>query len=166
MAIPFARSTRALHADSFHFTLIALSVAILLLLVWCGWFFFASITQLETSEQARLLDREVVVASFPRANLHRIVRGQRALFHPDGSGDSVAAAVPLVVDRVERAGAGEVGQVSLLVVIAEHPLPLLEPLSGKVDIEVEQLSPARLVLRNSGLFGASPKVGMMPQQQP
>ncbi|NIP27587.1 MAG: hypothetical protein GWO38_28200, partial [Phycisphaerae bacterium] len=77
MAVPFARSTRSLSADNFHFTLIGLVLAGLLLGMWCLWFFLADVKLLASSQEAQTIDGEVVVALFPKEEIHRIVRGQR-----------------------------------------------------------------------------------------
>jgi membrane fusion protein (multidrug efflux system) len=64
MAIPFARSMRSLDADSFRFSGVVLSIAGVLLVAWCGWFFLARVSLYELSESARV---EVAAASHPVA---------------------------------------------------------------------------------------------------
>ena len=54
MASPFSRTTRSLAVDSPRLHLAALSVALLGLVLWLGWFLFGSVTLYEVSRQARL----------------------------------------------------------------------------------------------------------------
>jgi hypothetical protein len=65
MSLSFARSTRALHADRERPTLTVLLFAILLLVLWSIWFFWAPITQYETGRLVGATRRGMLVAVFP-----------------------------------------------------------------------------------------------------
>src|SRR3990172_7369090 len=59
MSTPFSRSMRSLELDSFRLTLVALSVAVLLLMGWLAWFFFAEVSLYAVTDTARLeVDQE------------------------------------------------------------------------------------------------------------
>ncbi|MFO1353105.1 MAG: hypothetical protein U1F68_21480 [Gammaproteobacteria bacterium] len=163
MAIPFARSTRSLNADHYHFTLIGTVVAILLLCAWCIWFFFAQVTFFESSQEARGSDGETLVARFPKDHLHRIARGQHALFRPDGSAGRTPV-YPALVLSVDRDTPSEWGEVTLrLRARAPEPNNPSGALTGRVEIEVERISPATIVMRSAGFGSASPPLVVSPQ---
>ena len=97
MAIPFTRSMRALYADSHFSTLVSLSVALVLLLVWAAWFFLAQIT-LSTTGQIVTTTREgTIIAAFPAAAKGTLRRGQQARVHLQGN-----SAAQAVVSRRRR----------------------------------------------------------------
>ena len=160
MAVPFPRSIRSLNADGFRFTLLSLIVAGVLFLLWTGWFFGATVTLHETSASASLLNGDLIEARFDRQQLRRIARGQQARFFPNADADIDKAlaetGVPALVTAVNQTpdGSQTTGEV-LLVVTSERRRPppriLAERLEGRVDIAVEQLTPARLTLQAAGL---------------
>lgn len=155
MAVPFARSTRSLNADKFRFSLVGLVLAMLLLGGWCLWFFFAQITLFASSQEAQVVEGELIVALFPKEDLHRIVRGQHARFQPDGVALD-AGGVACLVTEVGRNASGQ-GLVQLAVLHQQLQVPVAPDATGQVDIEVGQLSPAKLVLQAMGLSGDGKK---------
>ena len=152
MAVPFPRSSRALSADSFRYTLMGLAVAGVLLIGWCVWFFGATVTFMESSSEVQLGEGETLVALFPKDKLSRIARDQHARFFPDNSIIGQAGGIPVVVAEVNRLTQTEKGRVIFLI-MADRQLAALLPdeLSGRIDVEVERVSPAQLVMRSSGL---------------
>lgn len=153
MAIPFARATRSLAADSFRYTLIALAVAILLLLAWGYWFTTASIRFYQTSEDVEIEDSGIVSALFAKEDSQVIVRGQHALFYPDGGIDGRITALAAVVTDVTHKQ--QSGQAQVQLVLLDERRRVVGPLTGatgRVEIELEQLSPLQLVIRNSGFI--------------
>ncbi len=60
MSTAFSRTARALAADGFRGSFLALTFTLLLLAAWVGWFFFAQIPRYEVTPTARLeVDQEV-----------------------------------------------------------------------------------------------------------
>jgi membrane fusion protein (multidrug efflux system) len=105
------------------------------------------------------LGRLRAVAQFPPyAALGRIRLGQRARVRLDGFPWAQYGSIPATVTRV----AGEVrdGQVRVELSIAPAAatrVPLQHGLPGSVEVEVERLTPAALVLRTAGRLLAAPR---------
>ena len=153
MAIPFARATRSLAADSFRYTLIALITAMLLLVLWGYWFATSSIRFYETSEDVQIDDSGLVNALFPKEYSQVIVRGQHAVFYPDGGVDGRRTGLPAVVTDVTHQLQSEQAQVSLI--LLEDRSRSFWPTAGstgKVEIELEEMSPMQLIIRQSGFM--------------
>ncbi len=154
MSSSFSRTMRSLHADSFRPALIGLVVAIILLVIWGTWFFFAQVTFYENSQSAYLTDGEIIVAEFPAEAFNRIQTGQAARLSIDGAiGKKVGSIRAIVTDVINPSQAEKMGQVRLFAFAdAASPIRFQEKLTGQVEIAVEQISPAQLVMRVSGLF--------------
>ncbi|RKZ52116.1 MAG: hypothetical protein DRR00_09350 [Candidatus Parabeggiatoa sp. nov. 3] len=154
MSSPFSRTMRSLHADSFRPALISLVVAIILLVIWGTWFFFAQMTFYENSQSAYLTDGEIILAEFPAEAFNRIQTGQAARLHLDGAmGKQVGTIRAIVTDVMRPSQAEKTGEVRLFAFAnADSPIRFQEKLTGQVEIAVEQISPAQLVMRVSGLF--------------
>jgi hypothetical protein len=150
VAIPFTRSMRALHADSHLFTLISLSVAILLLIAWACWFLMPYIALKETGQIVNITRDGSILATFPPTAWGTIRRGQRALVRPQS--DTTGARsnpIPAVVAEVTQQGRADQVQVELYVRTTEATARWLPPhgLHGHVEIIVAHASPATLIMR-------------------
>ena len=154
MSSPFSRTLRSLHADSFRPALIGSLIAFIILITWSIWFFFAQVTLYEKSQAARVNDGGIVVADFPTQVLHRIKPAQSARLYLDGApGQQVSTIAAVVTDVASPSQSGPTGQVKLFASIDPHsPLRFQKELTGQVEIAVEHLSPAQLVMQVSGLF--------------
>jgi membrane fusion protein (multidrug efflux system) len=103
--------------------------------------------------------RLLIVAQFaPQAALGRLASGQRAQVRLDGFPWMQYGAVQAVVSRVAsevREGAVRVE----LAVDSSQPMriPLQHGLPGSVEVAVEQVTPATLILRTAGRLIASPR---------
>jgi hypothetical protein len=139
--IAFARTLRALDADDFRISNIALFLAIALLAGWTAWVFGARVPQYETARDARLEAPHLVVASLPESARSRIRLSQPALV--DFGGAPVGAEVAAIHTGLP----GEMLEVELrLRAGSERP-----PESRlTVQIEVERVSPAAFLLRAIG----------------
>ena len=162
----FASTLRSLNADRFHASLIGLGVALVLLIAWGSWFFLARITVYEVSASAVVTRDGFVIADFPAAKLERIRRGQAAWLYPVRDGAKQPGSVPAVVIDVIRSPSAEPARVKLFPVL-DRDLSEILPKGQEVwlEIEVESVSPARLVLRTSGLLVETPEVALSPQPQ-
>jgi hypothetical protein len=154
MPSPFSRTMRSLHADSFRPALIGLIVATFMLVIWCLWFFFAQVSLYEKSLSARITKGEIITAEFPAESLHRIQQKQEARLQLDGIiGQQVGPVRAIVTDILKPSQTETTGQVKLFAFAeADSPIRFEEELTGQVEIEVEHLSPAQLVMQVSGLF--------------
>ncbi|NIV31020.1 MAG: hypothetical protein GWN58_16470 [Anaerolineae bacterium] len=152
MATPFSRSTRSLEADGFQGGLLALLLSGVLLVAWLVWFFGAQITIYEVSQTAHLVQPDRLVAEFPVSALGRIQPTQPARLRLDSFPWTQHGTVVATVRNVSRQ-AGENNQIR--VELEVHPntaaMSLQRGLSGVVEIEVDRVSPALLVLRTAGL---------------
>ncbi len=147
VSTPFSRTLRSIYTDNLPLLLTGLGSLILLMLGWFGWFFFATIAIYETSQHAQVTQDGAIVADFSEASLAQIRRGQSAIFHPAGDG-AAAPAIAAVVVGTERAQQ----QVQLLPQIEASMFQhLREGVAGRVEIMVDKVSPASLVMQAAGL---------------
>ena len=133
-SIAFARTLRALDADDFRGSRLGLFVAVVLFAVWIWWSLAARVPVYTTAENARLLqDTEAGVVLCECAS-----SGVRA-----GQAADVRFA-----DRTIHARVLDVTgkQVKLR---PDSPLPV-DLHTASVSIEMERVSPARIVLRTLG----------------
>jgi hypothetical protein len=148
VAIPFTRSMRALHADSHLSTLVSLSVALVLLLVWASWFFLAQIT-LSTTGQIVMATREgTITAVFPAAAQGTLRRGQQARVRLQGNSAAQRKLLSAVVAEVMQPTRED--QVQVLLYVRENATVrqlLPQGLHGEVEVTVAHVSPATLVMR-------------------
>jgi hypothetical protein len=166
MATPFANTLRSLNADRFHASLIGLGVALVLLIAWGSWFFFARMTIYEVSASAVVGSDGFVIADFPPAEPGRIRRGQGAWLYPLLEGVKQPVSVPAVVIDTIRSPSTEPVRVKLFPVLdRDLGKTLSEGQKVRVEIEVEYASPAVLVLRTSGLLVDTPGVALSPHPQ-
>ena len=169
MSIPFSRSMRSLQADGFRFSLVWLVIAIALLTAWLAWFFLAQITLYETGQFVSITRDGTVVASFSAESLGRIRQGQYALLRFDAAAkEDQAGPIPAIVLNVAPAAQAKgPGRVELYPLPqGASRIPARETLTGRVDVEIEYLSPAALVMRASGQLLDTPPVSLSPQKRP
>jgi hypothetical protein len=138
--IAFSKTLRALDADSFRISNLALIATIVLLAGWTWWMVSAGVPQYEISRDV-VIQPNRFIASFPARALERVRPGQPATLHLEGE------SIPAKVIAVGADAA--TGQVrAILLPATENRVP---PAShAEVAIEVERVSPATLILRASG----------------
>jgi hypothetical protein len=149
MSIPFSRSTRSLALDSFRPALIGLALAILTLLALITWFFLARVTLYQSSASASLKQDGQIIAAFPADTFSQLKPGQSAILRIGQSGDQRQVSIPAAV--FDTQGGNE--QVTLIVTdFSALPGTITEDTPVRVDVEVEYITPAELLLRASGKF--------------
>ncbi len=164
MPTPFDNTLRSLNADRFHASLIGLGVAVVLLIAWGSWFLLARMTIYEVSASAVVARDGFVLADFPSAKLERIRRGQAAWLRPVPDAAKQPVSVPAVVFDIIGSPSAESARVKLFPILDRDPNKiLLEGQKVRVEIEVESVSPASLVLRTSGLSIDTPGVALSPR---
>jgi hypothetical protein len=152
MANSFSRTTRSLSADGHSTTLIGLLVVLLLLVIWGAWFFAVDIPIRQSSASAQVTSPQQVTATFPSDSSLGIIRGQSVDFHPAGNIGAQNGAIPGIVTTVSDDPSGELTVVEIALRIEQTlPAPLQEGLKGRVDIELERVSPATLILRSASM---------------
>lgn len=143
---------RSLNTDGFTASLVGLAVMVILLLLWGAWFFLVRIPLYESSQAAQLTGPQIVTASFPAEALGDLQRGQAANFYPTGQVWEQYGAIPAVVTSVTNDRQAGQLQVQLALQPEEDlPFPLAEDVKGRVEIEVDRVSPAAMTLSSGGL---------------
>jgi len=151
MSIPFSQTLRSLEADTAHSRLIGLIVIGLLLAVWLVWGLFSRVTLYEVSPQARLTGASTALAQFSPAVQGRIQPGQPARLRLDSYPWLQYGTIPAVVSTVPRTPRD--GWLAVRFDIPNPPpesINLDYGMTGLVEVAVEQISPAELLLRTVG----------------
>lgn len=162
MAASFNQSIRSLAADKFRPMLLVTIFAAVILTAWGIWFFAGSVTLFERTQAIRITPAGVVEAVFTPAQAAKIRVGQSGWLRLAGEGEA-AGFVPLLVVAVATDGAAQKSMVSFYVADeALYPAVVGSAGSavGRVEVVVEQISPARLVLRSTGRQGETPPVAL------
>ena len=142
MAIAFSRSMRSLELDSrSRGGLWVMAVAAIVLAAWTTWFLRARIAQYERTDHATIETiaggRWRAVAWFPASALGRIRAGQPARVYFQTSALAAAVAVPP-------------GSASPAILDIEASAKLQNDLPAIAEVQVENLTPAALLLRAAG----------------
>ena len=172
MSIPFSRTTRSLHAGSFRRSLFGLIGAVVLLIMWAAWFFLVPITVYETGHIVSTTAEGIVIADFPIDASGRIQRGQSAVIRLEEVPNNQVRTLLATVVNVSNQPQEDKIQVELYLqpnATARRVLGTVSQdfaslnLTGQVEVEVEHVSPAMLVMRASGQFVETPTVSLSPQ---
>ncbi len=148
MSISFSRSMRSLNADSFRPSLLSLILAMILLIAWLMWFFLAEVGFYETSENVRITQDGAIMAYFPLETESRIFPGQAAYLRFDGIGVETDV-IPATVFDISTQADTQRTEVELAVTDPKTSIPLVEGLTGQVEIEIDRVSPATLVFQTA-----------------
>ena len=160
MSLSFSRSLRSLQQDNFGPALAALIVTSLLLIAWSAWFFLAQVTLYETSRDFSVQRDGSLQVNFSPEALARLRPGQAATLRlTNGTASEEQTFSAQVMDI--PASNNQTGQVELYVFSSE---PIQPGQAGQVQVEVDHVSPAMLVLRSAGQFVDDPKLTLSPQQ--
>ena len=167
MATPFSRTMRSLKSDGFRVSLAGLLLAMIVLVLWLAWFFLARITLYETSQSATISQAGDITAYFAPTSLGRLSVGQPALVRLTGGAEGMPRAIPAMVMNVKDESKQNRVRVDLYALDLPAELAVGQTgLSGQVEVEVEQVSPALLVARASGLFLHASDISNGPQNAP
>ena len=157
MSIPFTRSLRSLESDHFQRALLLLLLIAVLLAIWAGWLLKARLPVYAVSDGVRVEKTttapsiKIVAAFAPDVALGRIQPGQTAYIRFNSVAWSQAGAVLATVTNVAFAEQTNQVQVDFSPLAPPSGQPALLPgLTGSAEIEVERVSPARLLLRAAG----------------
>ena len=147
MTVQFSRSVRSIQADQLRPVVIGAICFTLLMVGWLLWFFFATISTYETSITATYQPQGYVMATFSPATFRRLQPGQPAEFMPQPAEGTASSLRVIATDLYP-----ETGEVRFIIRVEDDEVPALQPgMTGTVRIIVEQLSPARIVLRSAGI---------------
>src|SRR5262249_41865038 len=148
--------------DSYRPSLAGLLIATVILLAWAGWFLWAPITVFATGQIVSATGDGTVTTLFDDKGAAHLQPGQPALIRLQGASAGADGAIRAKVADVTQRGA------QTLVVLYAQLTPsnagaFTNSMTGEVDVEVEHISPAMLVLRASGQFIDTPAVSLSPQ---
>ena len=172
MSIPFSRTMRSLHAGSFRRSLFGLIGAGVLLITWAAWFFLVPITVYETGHIVSTTAEGTVIADFPVDASGRIQPGQSAVIQLEAVLNNQTRKLSATVVNVSNQPQEDQIQIELYLqpnATARRALGTASQdfaslnLTGQVEVEVERVSPAVLVMRASGQFADTPTVSLSPQ---
>jgi len=160
VSLQFSRSMRVLQLDSFRAARIGLLLAALNMAILVIWFFTAKVTLYEVSTEIALGDSDRIIASFPKESLARVRVGQPAWLRVDLGAEQPSLKLPALVYEIQR----DQNKVVFVVLANESPVNYLaEKPSGQVEVEVEYITPAELVLRTSGKLLNRNQIPLSPQ---
>ena len=151
MSTPFSQTLRSLETDTARTRLVGLSLIALLLGAWVMWGFFSRITLYEVADQVSLTSATTIEAHFSPAVQGRIQPGQMARLRLDSYPWLQYGTVPAMVTTVPRAP--REGWLAVrLNITADPPSPIVLDygMTGAVEVAVEEVSPAELLLRAAG----------------
>jgi hypothetical protein len=151
---------RALRLDSFRATRIGLVFAIFIMLALILWFFLAKVTLYEISNSVEMAADGKILVTFPKESRSRLRPGMPAILRLSQGPDQPALTLSAVVWDLPREGE----QVEIMVLSGGLPVDVQQgEISGQVDVEVEYVTPAELVLRTSGKFLNRSQLPVSPQ---
>jgi len=145
VSIAFSRSLRSLESDQYRFSLVWLIIAIVLLGSWSIWFFTAKIGVYETTRTFEVSRDGYLKATFSEKSLKKILPGQKATFKPDGT--PARPSIKGEVMNIPQTSNRQDGQVEIYLNTSEN---IKNGITGEIQVEVEKITPAGLVLRSTG----------------
>jgi hypothetical protein len=151
---------RSLQLDSFRASRLGLAFALALMLGLIVWFFRAKVTLYEISTSLEVGPEGKLLAAFPKEALSRLRPGMPAILRLSQGADQPPITLPAVVFNLPREGE----QVEVVVFSGALPLDASgSRLTGQVEVEVDYVTPAELVLRASGKYLNRSQVPVSPQ---
>ena len=151
---------RSLRIDSYRAARIGMILAALNMLALVLWFFLARVTLYEISDKLELSQDGRVSAEFSSEAIGRIQTGQSAILRINPGPEQPGLNLPALVVNVDQKG----NRAQFLIMVPDlSPQSLGEKISGQVQVEVEYVTPAELVLRSSGKYLGESQVPVSPQ---
>lgn len=160
MSLQFSRSLRSLRIDSFRLSRIGLVFAILNMTALIIWFFLAKVTLYETSSSISFSEDGRLIADFSPESIKRLQPGQSAILRVSPGTDQPSTTIRAFVYGVDS----EKNLVELYLLSNGIPEEFpKDKLSGQLEVEVEYITPAQLVLRTSGKAISKNEIPFSPQ---
>jgi len=163
MSLQFSRSMRSLTIDSYRASRIGMILAAILMLGLILWFLLAKVSLYETSTNVTLTQDGRLLASFNSDALARIQPGQTATISLTGGPEGRTVLLSATVIGKDP----DTNQVEFWAIANNAPPDILQgnP-TARVDVQVESITPARLVLRASGKYLGQPQKPINTQPAP
>lgn len=138
----YSKSAFSISTDNYLMRLFTASCIALLLVGWTLWFFLATLTFYEASQSATINTRGVIVAQFEPPAMKRLKKGQTALFTPKGATQPMHLRVVNIDLKKKKAELWPLDNKALLDKTEK---------TVQIKVQVEKITPAKLVLRAAGL---------------
>lgn len=149
MSVPFSRSLRSMHVDSFRASLIGMILAVLLVFALIGWFLLAKVSMYEYSSKVSFQDDGRIFATFEEDAMPRIRTGQTGILHLDLGEDTGQISLPILIVGKEA----DQNRAEFLVMEGTVPSGIsVKEAPAQLEVEVEYISPIQLVMRASGQY--------------
>lgn len=146
MSASFSRSIREMQMETSGRSVVVLLVMGLFLAAWTAWLMLAQVSVYVVADTAVLTSPTHATAQFTPDALPTIKPGQTALLKLDAFSDPVPAIVsevdPTLVD-------GRFPVQFRLQPASDSDVPLQAGLNGRIEVEVEQVTPFILLLRTA-----------------
>ncbi len=143
MSASFSRSIREMQMETSGRSVVVLLVMALFLAAWAAWLMLAQVSVYEVADTAVLTSNTHATAQFTPDALPTIKSGQTALLKLESFSEPVPATVievdPTLVD-------GRFSVQFRLQPASDSTIPLQAGLNGRVEVEVEQVTPFTLLL--------------------
>lgn len=158
---------QSLHADRGQATLWGLGITGLFLLLWLIWFLTPSLTIYAHGYVVKLTRSGTLVAELPVEESAHLQVGQAAYIHSSDAPSPQHRLKAIVSEVATRANAQNQIQITL------YPMDdtdldqyVAHGATTEVEVEVEIISPARMLLQTLGQGHATQNVSVSPQSQP
>lgn len=165
MSISFTQSMQSLQADHGRFSLWGLGVAALLLCSWFFWFLTPSLTVYANGHLTQLTRSGDLVATLSAQEGLNLRAGQTAHVYPPGVTTPQQSLPATVLDVTTPAQGNQLQMRLYLRDDTEIESYFPGGVSGEVQVEVETISPAVLLLQTLGQWVETPAVSLSPQPQ-
>ncbi len=143
MSASFSRSIREMQMETSGRSVVVLLVMALFLAAWAAWLMLAQVSVYAVADTAVLTSNTHATAQFTPDALPTIKSGQTALLKLESFSEPVPATVievdPTLVD-------GRFSVQFRLQPASDSTIPLQAGLNGRVEVEVEQVTPFTLLL--------------------
>jgi hypothetical protein len=163
MSISFTQSMQSLYADRGHAALWGVGLAVLCLLLWLAWFVAPSLTVYVHGHLVKLTRNGTLVAELPASESTHLQAGQTAYIYPTNTPQQSLAATVLEVASQDNGD-----QIQIMLYLhdnsdtKEH---FAGGVTGEVEVAIETISPATLLLQLLGQWGITRGVALSPQLQ-
>lgn len=146
MTIPFSKTTRFLQSDRYLLRSIWLILILALLAIWLTWFTQARISMWAESNAASLRTSSDIEAIFPSEAFFQLEIGQTGRFVLNDSPTQNPIVLPATITRIDP----QDNQLLVRLALEDNSgnnVGLQPGLTGRIEVEVDQLTPFEILLQ-------------------
>lgn len=149
-----------MHLDSFRASLLGMILGGITVAALIAWFFLAKVTLYEFSSGVEVTEEGRLLATFRPEAAQRVRPGMSALVRVSGIPEQKPLTLPaLVFDRQQGSNQAEI----ILFDQASAAGLAQEGVTTQMEVKVEYLTPAALVMRATGRYFSNNQVPVSPQ---